>query len=308
MARGLVNGQMYGLWEAISGPVLKRWYCKCTGCGKHQFVNTKSVWSGKSTRCRQCSNAKPELRAALQAGKRAWRQRTGRQKLENGKEYGWLTAVEGPVGDLSIAWLCKCRCGRIVKETISRVVRGVIDRCLACRKFQREEARRSRLAYAGSVFGELEVVGKSSSGGDCVDVQCHCGRFQRVRSDALFAGIRVDCTACRSRRLHRPRLVDSSRLMKHLRGVARWIHWRLEQSNSRVQVCEQWHDIGDFAKYLATLDGCNDRRLTVDRIDNYRGYEPGNIRFATKSEQQMNKRNSPTERYKVLGDAFAVLI
>lgn len=52
-----------------------------------------------------------------------------------------------------------------------------------------------------------------------------------------------------------------------------------------------------FASYLLTLDGWDNERLTLDRIDNDRGYEPGNLRWATASEQSVNrsKRRSKQE-------------
>lgn len=47
----------------------------------------------------------------------------------------------------------------------------------------------------------------------------------------------------------------------------------------------------EFYTYMKELPGYGERGLTVDRIDNSRGYEKGNLRFATKSEQCRNRRS-----------------
>lgn len=56
-----------------------------------------------------------------------------------------------------------------------------------------------------------------------------------------------------------------------------------------ITVCEEW--AGDFMAFYnhigpKPVDG---KRYTVDRIDNDRGYEPDNVRWATYSQQNTNR-------------------
>lgn len=46
----------------------------------------------------------------------------------------------------------------------------------------------------------------------------------------------------------------------------------------------------DFAVFLAEIGPRPSPNHSIDRIDNERGYEPGNIRWATRSEQFFNSR------------------
>lgn len=46
----------------------------------------------------------------------------------------------------------------------------------------------------------------------------------------------------------------------------------------------------EFLRYLVGLDGWDAPALQLDRIDNNKGYEPGNLRFVTRSVNMSNKR------------------
>jgi len=52
-----------------------------------------------------------------------------------------------------------------------------------------------------------------------------------------------------------------------------------------ITVCERWRD---FANFLSDM-GERPKGLSIDRIDNTRGYEPGNCRWATSRQQRMNQ-------------------
>lgn len=52
----------------------------------------------------------------------------------------------------------------------------------------------------------------------------------------------------------------------------------------------EWlHDFEAFFAYI----GPRPPGLTLERVDNERGYEPGNVTWATRSEQARNRRRRP---------------
>ncbi len=57
-----------------------------------------------------------------------------------------------------------------------------------------------------------------------------------------------------------------------------------------ISVFEEWHDVEEFIAWVEANLGPRPDGMSLDRIDNDGGYEPGNIRWATATEQVHNQR------------------
>lgn len=59
-----------------------------------------------------------------------------------------------------------------------------------------------------------------------------------------------------------------------------------------VTFYEGWLGPNGFAHFLAHVGPKPTSAHTIDRIENSKGYEPGNVKWATKTEQNRNRSNS----------------
>ncbi len=59
-----------------------------------------------------------------------------------------------------------------------------------------------------------------------------------------------------------------------------------------IRVADEWRDITNFVRDVEPL---YTKGLSIDRIDNDKGYEPGNIRFSNNSTQNINRRQKPSK-------------
>jgi len=166
----------------------------------------------------------------------------------------------------------------------------------------------------GTRFGELTVIywkqrltkatGRSM-GWDPI-CRCSCGWEGFVNRVNIKKGRSTRCNAC-------AKLASAKRWWKYKAALPNDAHRSrlLARFDAAVDRCENprnagYHHYGargirvhrpwieDRALYLQhvqTLPGWDNPRLDMDRVDNDRGYEPGNLRFATRSANMLNRRH-----------------
>src|SRR3990167_3226410 len=81
---------------------------------------------------------------------------------------------------------------------------------------------------------------------------------------------------------------NSWRMMIQRCANPKYIGWKYYGGRG-IRVCDRWQGSEGFANFLADM-GERPEGKSIDRIDNERGYELGNCRWATGGEQRNNRR------------------
>lgn len=147
-------------------------------------------------------------------------------------------------------------------------------------------------ALESSRYGRLTVLQRQQGGWLC---SCDCGNLKIVTGSHLREG-RVQSCGCLNTEVRRSAKTHGKR---HTRTWAIWSNMIQRCGNSSnpsfrnygargISVCDRWTD---FQNFLLDM-GEAPVGLTLERIKNEEGYSTGNCRWATRSEQAINKRTN----------------
>ena len=161
------------------------------------------------------------------------------------------------------------------------------------------------LDLTGHTYGRLLVLSRHPERTKAGKIQwicrCACGTVTVVRRNNLRSGNTASC-GCLFRGATAGRATHGHRVAG--KSTPEYRAWRSMKTRCLVptsrsypgyggrgiKVCQRW--VESFDAFLADVGSRPSADLSLDRIDNDGDYEPGNVRWATRSQQQRNKRRS----------------
>jgi hypothetical protein len=158
----------------------------------------------------------------------------------------------------------------------------------------------------GKRFHQLTVIGKGrrTPGSTYWNCRCDCGQVRQVASAKLRSGRAYSCGCTKKTNIAKA-LTTHGQSGGHTKGrrTAEYRIWGLmvnrchnpknpaypDYGGRGIMVCERWRT---FENFFADMGPRPSKRHTIDRTNNSKGYEPGNVRWATMKEQANNTRGN----------------
>jgi hypothetical protein len=154
----------------------------------------------------------------------------------------------------------------------------------------------------GQKFGKLTVLGRDYSYQSPKHTKwfckCECGNIKSIFRNSLISGRTQSC-GCQMYKGKNG--INKTHGMSNTRIYHEWAsmkkrclpntHDSKQYHDRGISVCDEWKK--DFVSFYnwSMENGYNDS-LTIDRIDNNKGYSPQNCRWVSIEKQQSNKTNT----------------
>lgn len=225
-----------------------------------------------------------------------------------GQKYGNLYVVKADrqAKDYQTIWECKCDCGNTCFVRGYALTSGKTKSC-GCARHTASQFRFKDLT--GERFGYLTVIGFDHKGDDYKSyfkVRCDCGKEIIVQGYQLTSGHTKSC-GCKKGEMngevHKKHSRSGSRIYRIWCGIKnRCLNTHLKvyplYGGRGIKICDEWIGDNGFQNFYdwAMANGYDDT-LTIDRVDNDKGYSPDNCRWVDMKIQSNNTRRNVCFEY-----------
>lgn len=257
------------------------WLCRCD-CGQTASVRAHSLTGRRTQRSCGCAQGKPVTDLmGRRFGKLIVLERVGSAPLIKGG---------------GVIWSCVCDCGKMTHATTGRLIgRDRPKRSCGCLMDRTVNLISQR-------FGRLVVIKRAGTlRGARWECRCDCGATVLACSGDLRKGRPRSCGCLIAKPSTPPQT------WSHFPGTIaspEYVTWQAmkarcaDPNNPRyggrgIRVYQMWLDSFDtFFEHVGPRPSPNH---SLDRIDNDAGYEPGNVRWATREEQAANRSTTKVD-------------
>lgn len=146
-------------------------------------------------------------------------------------------------------------------------------------------------------FGRLNVVsenGRTKNGKVLWKCVCECGNIKNIESYSLLSGHTKSC-GCFRKEITKKRAITHGMGNTPIYAIWTAIKQRCNNPNCKsyknyggrgITICKRWLKFKNFFKDM----GKRPKGLTIERINNDKGYSSDNCEWATRTKQVINRR------------------
>lgn len=125
--------------------------------------------------------------------------------------------------------------------------------------------------------------------GDIVTFRCFCGKVSRTKAGYLLSANTKSCGCLHGEEHGETDRTPEYKAWEKMRERCRKgyrLHKNGREIGRKITVCKKW--MNSYLSFLSDVGRRPSKGYSIDRINNFGNYKPGNVRWATPRQQTLN--------------------